>query len=155
MRVAAIDFAHQEGFNRSEQDVTIQRVVTALSNPVKKAFGDFSSSPFVVRCLFAEVGKKAEDDIYAVLDYDGDFNTRKRYAFVAGSEEANKEIEEKLSALAGEKLKLDKARKKLEEIWTATRGEAADGGEELKLEVAIIDRSDEREARFRVLESGE
>lgn len=155
LRVAAIDFAHQEGFNRSEQDVTVQRVVTALSNPVKKAFADFSSSPFVVRCLFAEVGSKAEDDIYAVLDYDGDFNTRKGYAFVTGSEETGKAIEEKLSALSAERLKLDKARKKLEEIWTSTRGEADDGDEDLKLEVAIIDRSEEREARFRLWESGD
>src|SRR3569832_2774998 len=31
LRMAAVDFASQEGYNRSEQDVTIQRVATALS----------------------------------------------------------------------------------------------------------------------------
>src|SRR5512143_199130 len=41
LRVAAIDFAHREGFQRSEQDVTIQRVVTAMSQPIKEAFANF------------------------------------------------------------------------------------------------------------------
>ena len=61
---------------------------------------------------------------------------------------------EKLAALAGEKLKADKTRKKLEEIWTASRGEAHQD-DELKLEVALIERSAEREIRFKVLESGD
>ena len=47
MRVAAIDFSHQEGYQRSEQDVTIQRVVAAVSDPVKQAFANFGSPPVV------------------------------------------------------------------------------------------------------------
>jgi len=153
LRVAAIDFAHQEGFNRSEQDVTVQRVVTALSGAVKKAFADFSASPFVARSLFAEVGPKLENDTYAVLDFDGDYTTRKRHAFVANTEEVAKALEEKLGAVSGEKLKLEKARKKLEEIWKSTREEGAED-EGLSLEVVLIERSDEHENRFRVIEAG-
>jgi proteasome alpha subunit len=153
LRVAAIDFAHQEGFNRSEQDVTVQRVVTALSGAVKKAFADFSSSPFVARSLFAEVGPQPENDIYSVLDFDGDFTTRKRYAFVANTEESAKIIEDRLAETAGEKLKLERARKKLEEIWRASRSEDnTDDG--LSVEIVLIERSGEHENRFRVIESG-
>src|SRR2546423_2199367 len=154
LRVAAVDFAHQEGFNRSEQDVTIQRVVTALSGPVKKAFGDFSTSPFVVRALFAEVSSNAETDTYMVLDFDGDFSTRKRYAFVATTPIAAQEIETKLSELAGDKLDLKKAEKELKEIWSGLqpeRGEGDDRGEVI-LESALLERSESRENRFRVLD---
>src|SRR3569832_1464768 len=57
LRMAAVDFA-------SEEDVTIQRVATALSAPLKIAFSDFSTSPLVARSLFAEVGPSIEDDLY-------------------------------------------------------------------------------------------
>ena len=59
IRGSALDFASREGYNRSEEDVTIQRVATGISVPIKKAFGDFGTAPLVVRCLFAEVGGHA------------------------------------------------------------------------------------------------
>jgi len=152
LRVAAVDFAHQEGFNRSEQDVTIQRVVTALSGPVKKAFGDFNTAPFVVRALFAEVASQPELDTYMVLDFDGDFSTRKRYAFVATTPIAAQEIEKKLSEIAEDKLDLKKAEKSLKEIWKGLQPEKQDGEGELILESALLERSEFRENRFRVLE---
>ena len=40
LRVAAVEFTHQEGYNRSEQDVTIQRVAAALSASLKRAFAE-------------------------------------------------------------------------------------------------------------------
>src|SRR3954462_3208733 len=55
LRTAAVEFTHQEGYNRSEQDVTIQRVASAMSTPLKRSFGDFSTAPFVARGLFGEV----------------------------------------------------------------------------------------------------
>ncbi|HEY3781448.1 MAG TPA: hypothetical protein VGL56_10220 [Fimbriimonadaceae bacterium] len=153
LRVAAIDFAHQEGYNRSEQDVTLQRVVTALSGAVKKAFGDFSTSPFVARSLFVEVGAKPELDTFAILDYDGDFVTRRRYAFVAGDEEAEKKIEARMSEISGQKLNLKKAEKELRDAWTASREEGAN--EDLAAEIVLLDRSEARENRFRILEEPE
>jgi proteasome alpha subunit len=70
LRIAALDFAHQEGFSRSERDVTIRRVVSALSAPIKRAFADFSSAPFVIRALFSEVCRTPEEDTFAILDYE-------------------------------------------------------------------------------------
>src|SRR5438045_4506764 len=63
MRTAAVEFTHQEGYNRSEQDVTIQRVASALSVPLKKAFADFSIVPVVARSLFAEVHPAVDEDL--------------------------------------------------------------------------------------------
>ena len=42
IRIAAVEFAHREGFSRSEDDVTISRLVSAVSAPIKQAFGSFN-----------------------------------------------------------------------------------------------------------------
>src|SRR5271170_6150411 len=34
IRIAALEFASREGYNRSEEDVTIQRVATGMSAPL-------------------------------------------------------------------------------------------------------------------------
>jgi proteasome alpha subunit len=86
LRVAAIDFAHQEGFVRSPDDVTVQRVVGfALSPALKKAFGDPLTTPFVVRALFAELHDAPERDLFYILNYDGEFNPAERFAVIAGT----------------------------------------------------------------------
>ena len=69
--------------HRGEEDVTVQRVVSALSEPVKRAFSDFSSAPIVARSIFAEVGLTPDEDIYFTLDFDGDFRTSRRFAAIA------------------------------------------------------------------------
>lgn len=99
MRVAALDFAHQEGFQRSEQDVTIQRVVNALSQPLKRAFGDLTAAPLIVRSLFAELGKTPAEDLFYLVDYDGDFSIRRNSAYLPGSAEAAEKLKEGLSKL--------------------------------------------------------
>lgn len=88
VRVAAIEFCHQEGYRRSEDDVTIQRVATHLSRPIKQAFGDPSTSPMVVRSLFVEIGDELEHDKFFAIDYDGDYSVYRDYFFLAGSREA-------------------------------------------------------------------
>lgn len=152
IRTAAVDFAHQEGYNRSEQDVTLQRVVTAISGAVKKAFADFSSSPVVAKSLFAEVNATPEQDQFAVLDYDGDYVTAKKFAFIALGEEVNQRLQTKLEELAKGKLNLERARKALEAIWTDARGEDSPSTEGLSVESVLLERSSARDNRFRLLE---
>ncbi|MFM9872102.1 MAG: hypothetical protein ACKVQS_01400 [Fimbriimonadaceae bacterium] len=88
VRVAAVEFCHQEGFRRSEDDVTIQRVATHLSQPIKQAFGDMRTSPMVIRAMFAEIGDELEQDKFFAIDYDGDYSVYKGFFFLAGSKEA-------------------------------------------------------------------
>ncbi|MCE9560132.1 MAG: hypothetical protein K8R88_14435, partial [Armatimonadetes bacterium] len=120
LRIGAIDFAHQEGFQRSEQDVTIHRAVNALSGPLKRAFGDFNTAPFIVRALFAEVGATPADDCFYVMDYDGDYTVRKHFAFVAGSPEASDAIQAATSSVEWSDLTLAAARKIMETTWAKT-----------------------------------
>ncbi|MDE2127389.1 MAG: hypothetical protein KGJ62_12435 [Armatimonadetes bacterium] len=86
IRLSAIQIAHQEGFERSPDDVTIHRLVGfALSPSIKKAFGDQLSVPWVVRAVFAELGRSPESDSFVTLNYDGEYQVLRQAAVVAGS----------------------------------------------------------------------
>jgi proteasome alpha subunit len=99
MRNAAIDFAHREGFQRSPDDVTAQRLVGSVLSPaLKKAFGDPFTAPFVFRGLFAELGDTPEHDSFFALGFDGEYRKDTRYSVAAGSLEAENRMIELLHA---------------------------------------------------------
>lgn len=150
LRIGAVEFAHQEGYNRSEEDVTIQRVATALSGPIKKAFSDFTSSPVVARSLFGEVGPTLEEDLYYTLDYDGDFRTSRKFAVVAGSEKLAEDLSAKLADIKP-KTDPEKAIEHLKDIWEEARDKEEPEPKNLTTEAVLLARSAERENRFRVL----
>lgn len=87
MRVAAIEFTSKEGYSRSELDVGVQRVTMAISSPMKRAFSDFSSAPFSLRILMMEVNARPIDDVYFVIDYDGEYQMSSLAACVIGDTE--------------------------------------------------------------------
>jgi proteasome alpha subunit len=99
IRTAALEFASREGFNRSEDDVNVQRVATAVSTPIRRSFGDFNSAPVVARCLFAEIGDSITSDRYYTIDYDGDFALSRHHASVAGSLELGVQFDNALSEI--------------------------------------------------------
>ncbi|MEO6907222.1 MAG: hypothetical protein ABI210_04965, partial [Abditibacteriaceae bacterium] len=97
VRLAAIDFAHQEGFVRAPADVSIQRLVGFAISPVlKRAFSDPSTAPHVLRAVFAEVGKTSEDDLFYILNYDGEFSIHHHFAAVGGSDENQEKMQDVL-----------------------------------------------------------
>ncbi len=99
LRLAAIDFSHQEGFVRSPDDVSIQRVVGfALSPALKKAFGDPLTTPFVARALFAELHDTPERDLFYTLNYDGEFQPYERFAVIGGTTTAEEQAMRYLEA---------------------------------------------------------
>jgi proteasome alpha subunit len=154
LRMSALEFASREGYNRSDEDVTIQRVATAMSAPLKRAFSDFSSSPLIVRSMFAEVGPKPEDDLYYVIDYDGDYALSHRRAAVAGTLEAGSDLESRLDGF--QETEPEVALEALRAVWL--KGVDPEGhktDEEntrgLRPEAMLLERSDQRENRFRLL----
>jgi proteasome alpha subunit len=154
VRVAALEFPSKEGFSRSEEDVTIQRVATAMSGPLKKAFSDFSNSPVVARSLFGEVGATPAEDLYYVLDYDGDYTTSRNFAFVNGVSDSAAPDVTKLTDLQG--LSSEDAFDALKEIWLdfadpENRDAAVDMRKTLTAEAVLLERSSHRENRFRLL----
>jgi proteasome alpha subunit len=156
IRISAIDFAHQEGYTHSEQDVTLQRLVNALSGPVKRAFADFSSPPVVASCLFAEVCKAPDGDSFAVLEYDGDFNISKGWAVVAPEANLTKAFAERLAELKTKGVKLEPGLRAMEKLWkeaieSASHQPGSEIFEELTLETAVLERNPKGENRFRHL----
>jgi proteasome alpha subunit len=98
IRLAVIQQAHQEGFERSPDDVSLQRLVGFYLSPaLKKAFGDqWSGVPFVIRALFAEVARGRTGDIFYTLNYDGEFRQSSGSAVIAGTQAAEDRMLERI-----------------------------------------------------------
>jgi proteasome alpha subunit len=72
LRMAAIELASTEGFTRSAADVSLRRLAHYSLSPVMKtAFEQIYGAPYLARLLFAEVGTRAEEDLFLRVEYDG------------------------------------------------------------------------------------
>jgi proteasome alpha subunit len=165
VRLAAIDFAHQEGFARSPDDVSIQRLVGfAISPAIKRTFSDPMTSPHVIRAVFAEVGSTPDKDSFFVLNYDGEFSNTTKFAIAAGSQAAEDAMHEELEK-HDDLPNLQTALQRAKGAWRAggstpgAEDEDADPlAEALKdgeIEAAILERDTPRESKFRLLSSEE
>ncbi len=175
IRLAAIDVAHQEGYARSPDDVTAQRIVGLRISPViRRAFGDQFATPVVIRAIFAELGDRREDDQFFMLNYDGDFTVSDRYAVIAGTRPAEERMAELLDRALGLVTSPPQAIRLAAEAWgTGLQSirhldEEDDGtpGSELSavlreeiprgtVEVGFLERNTTRENRFRLLRTDE
>lgn len=154
VRVASIDFCHREGYQRSEQDVNVRRLVSAMSEPVKNAFGNFRAAPIVFKGLFAEVGEELGKDALYVLDYDGDFGLRRDVAWLSGTQASYDSLKADLGQQTWSDKSLDDACAILREAVLKAMdpdGSRSAEGElpELSFEAALLDRNSSRERRFR------
>jgi proteasome alpha subunit len=180
IRTGAIDIAHREGFTRSPDDVSIQRIVGfAVSPGIKKIYADPFAAPVAIRALFAELGRTPEADHYFVIGYDGEFSKIARRAAIAGSIEDEQRMLDELDRQLGKDSIPDFdtavqaslaawARGRMAPIENDVRMETAEnagvttndllreafalGGE---LEAAILGRDTRRESRFRMLRADE
>lgn len=153
LRVAAIEFAHREGYQRSEQDVGVQRVASAISQPVKSAFSDPRSAPVVARCLFLEVGEVPSDDLYYALDFDGDYVVDRNSHLLVGDAEAAVELKEALAAGGWAELTVSEAEAKLRPVLEAVVAKLTGEDSEIRYESALLARDGARDRRFRFLTS--
>lgn len=184
IRIGSINFAHQEGYERSPDDVTAQRLVGfQLSPPLKRLFGDQFNAPAIVRAIFGELGRTADDDAFYMLNYDGDFSQTRRSAVVAGTPEAEERMVRRLEGLTAQTNRQDALERALR-AWGVGAMEirrrvmarddedepnplqdldeeeqlAGALREQLKggqVEVGILDRGTAREGKFRLLTDGE
>ena len=174
VRLASIDFCHQEGFSRSPDDVSIQRLVGfTLSPPLKRAFGDPMTSPNVLRAVFTEIGKTPENDQFFVLNYDGEFSTHSGYAVAGGTEGAEDSMSDLLKgftstpdlsnaiARAKDAIRAGLAyRKGTDDEDDDDRSNdgtdpLAEALENATFEAAILERNTPRESKFRLLKPEE
>jgi len=175
VRIAAIDVAHQEGYLRSPDDVTIHRIVGFAVSPfIKRAFNETFGTPLVIRAIFAEVGAVPEKDSFFTIRYDGEFASYKHRAAVAGTSRAEQFMLDQLEKLAKGLPSLDEAVKAALWAWATGRyvstlhdeeepNPSTDKlrqvlSDELKsgsVEAAVLERDTKRETRFRILPESE
>ncbi len=178
LRSAAIDFCHREGFQRSPDDVTGQRLVGSVLSPaLKRAFGDPFAAPFVFRGVFAELGETPEQDAFFVLGFDGEYREERGYSVIAGSLEAENAMIDRLHA--GIPLLEDRASllRLCLETWAVGRSGARPGSKDAeepkspetllaaelapdardgaRLEIAFLERRTPRDRHFRLLGDAE
>ncbi len=97
IRLSSIQYTHQEGFERSPDVVSIQRLAGFYLSPaLKKAFGDAWTSPFIIKALFAEAGRTADSDVFFTMNYDGEFRQYPHAAVIAGTQSAEDRMLERL-----------------------------------------------------------
>lgn len=168
VRLAAIDFAHQEGFNRSPDDVSIQRLVGFVLSPaIKRAFADPMTAPNVLRAVFAEVGKTPEKDAFFVLNYDGEFTNDVRFGVAGGSTTAEEAMTAELEKHQ-DVPNLATALERAADAWrkgsarSSDEDEKEDSADILKealkdgqIEAAVLERDTLRESKFRLLSEDE
>lgn len=100
VRLGAVDLAAREGFERSPDDVTAQRLVGfSLSPALKEVFRDQFRSPSIIRAMFGEMAETPADDVVFVLNYDGEFAMHRHRAAIAGSQDAEDAMLDALQAL--------------------------------------------------------
>ena len=182
IRRGAIDAAHQEGFQRSPDDVSVQRLISfQLSPAIKRIYGDPFAQPIVIKGIFAELGKTPERDILMTLSYDGEFSTSPGMAVVAGTAYAEDRMREHLksetetgtpSLEAGLRAALyawGVGMKHLEAEDRADADYSTDGegkqdvsafisehlGKGWTIEAGVLERNTTRESRFRLLSERE
>ncbi len=169
IRMGAIDVAHTEGYTRSSEDVTAHRIVSfAVSPPMKRAFADPFAAPFVVRGIFAELGKTPKDDQFFTLDYNGEFASVADFAVIAGTPEAESKALELLESEPAVAPSLEVALDRAAGAWataqhTARQSKESEGEESetfdartafdeaLKsgeVEIGLLLRNTQRERRF-------
>jgi 20S proteasome, alpha and beta subunits len=120
LRIAAIDTAHREGFERSPDDVSIQRLVGfALSPAIKRVYNDQSAIPLTLRIVFAEMNRTPDEDHFFVMGYDGEFAPHNRHAVVAGTPYAEEQAEAVLAEAAPKTL--DEALRAALNAWGTAR----------------------------------
>lgn len=176
IRLSAIDSAHREGFQRSEDDVSIHRLVGfGLSPAVKRTYNDPQTIPLTFKAIFAEVNANIDDDHLFVLGYDGEFRTPRGAAIAAGTLYAEEQAIELLQAAVGKPLSevleaalnawgIAKSRlapppEKLDDDFETEETKEKTAGETVKeardqglaIEAGVLERNTTRQSRFRLL----
>jgi proteasome alpha subunit len=110
LRFSLLEMAHVEGFNRSPSDVTGSRMVKyGIAPVIKQAFEEVFKAPFIIKILLAELGQKAGQDGFLVINYDGTFEEGKTCAVLAANHKVEQEMVTYLRGQLSERVSLEQA----------------------------------------------
>lgn len=139
LRMSAIELTSVEGFTRSSLDVSLRRLIHySLSSTLKEAFEQVYGAPFLIRLLFAELGREGMPDLLVRLDYDGSFKANggvlsrrvEPFAVIAGQPRSAAAMEEYLRGRDFSSATLEEAQVIALDAWMIGSLVAARGGGE-------------------------
>lgn len=117
LRMALLDMAHLEGFNRSERDVTIARMLQfGIAPTLKQNFEEIARAPYLIQLLLVELDAENQPHFYR-LNYDGYWETFKKGAVIAGDEALRDWIGKEIENTNFAGFTLDQALKETCRLW--------------------------------------
>lgn len=165
LRMTLLDMAHLEGFNRSEKDVTIARLLQfGIAPAMKQNFEEVMRAPYLVKLLFAEIDFDNHPRFFR-LNYDGHWEMFKKGVVISGNEKESDCIQKQLEQTDFASLTQEEALKEACRMWEEGKKACASELEETDespmtlaeafdqwtLEVAVLSTDTQRKALYRAL----
>lgn len=163
LRMTLLDMAHLEGFNRSEKDVTIARLLQfGIAPAMKQNFEEVMRAPYLVRLLFAEIDFDNRPAFFR-LNYDGHSEIFKKGAVISGNDKESEWIQKQIEQTDFASLPLEKALIEACRLWEEGKKQGAPESEDDEdkpvglaeafdqwtLEAAVLSTETERKALYR------
>jgi proteasome alpha subunit len=169
LRMTLLDMAHLEGFNRSEKDVTLARLLQfGIAPAMKQNFEEVMRAPYLVKLLFAEIDFD-DQPLFFRLNYDGHWEMFKKGAVISGNDKESEWIQKKIEQTDFASLSLKQALKEACRLWEEGKKQGSPPSEDADeqpttlagafdrwtLEAAVLSTATERKALYRVVAQDE
>ena len=126
LRMALLDTAHLEGFNRSEKDVTLARILQfGIAPGMKQNFEEIARAPYLVQLLLAELDFTGKPQFFR-MNYDGHWEIFKNGVAIAGEPKLMEWLQNKIESTRFAGLPLEKALVESCKLWEEGRKQFAD-----------------------------
>jgi proteasome alpha subunit len=165
LRMTLLDMAHVEGFNRSDKDVTIARLLQfGIAPAMKQNFEEVMRAPYLVKLLLAEVDFDNKP-LFFRLNYDGHWEMFKKGAVISGNEKESEWIQKQIEKTDFASLSLEQALKEACRLWEESKKQGSSESEDADeqpttlaeafdqwtLEAAVLSTETERKALYRAV----
>ena len=169
LRMTLLDMAHLEGFNRSEKDVTLARLLQfGIAPAMKQNFEEVMRAPYLVKLLFAEIDFDNQP-LFFRLNYDGHWEMFKKGAVISGNDKESEWIQKQIEQTDFASLSLKQALKEACRLWEEGKKQGSSQSEDADeqpttlaeafdrwtLEAAVLSTATERKALYRVVTQDE
>jgi proteasome alpha subunit len=117
LRMTLLDMAHMEGFNRSDKDVTLARLLQfGIAPAMKQNFEEVMRAPYLVKLLFAEIDFDNRP-LFFRLNYDGHWEMFKKGVVISGNDKESGWIQKQIEQTDFASFSLEQALKEACRLW--------------------------------------
>ena len=167
LRMALLDMAHLEGFNRSEKDVTLTRLLQfGLAPALKQNFEEIQRAPYLAQLLLVEIGADNSTRFFK-LNYDGHWETSQSGAIIGGPQKIADWVQKEITNKTFASYPLDQALLEICSLWEQGKKQLEkdepedspmtlkDAFEQWIVEGAVLCRTTSRKTLYRTLSENE